>query len=160
MLKKSEIISSMVEQLQKELEVLSLAAQGAYEAATHEESKAEDSHDTRGLEASYLAGAQRARIENLKMVIHSFQTAEIRDFLSQDAIEIGSLVQLTSDGKVSYHLLMPSGGGVKVNVKGQTIQVVTPQSPLGEALLGKKVGDLIEIETPRGDRKYLIHSLI
>ena len=58
---KQAIIDRLVEKLQSEAEALVRAAQAAHEAATHEESRAEDHHDTRGLEASYLAGAQAQR---------------------------------------------------------------------------------------------------
>ena len=53
---KSKILAAILEKLQSEIDALVRAAKSAHEAATHEESRAEDHHDTRGLEASYSAG--------------------------------------------------------------------------------------------------------
>src|SRR4051812_18493840 len=71
--RKQELIQIIMAQLNSELELITQSAKAAHEAATHEESRAEDSHDTRGLEASYLAGAQMARAEALKKTIASYQ---------------------------------------------------------------------------------------
>ena len=36
------------------------------------------------------------------------------------------------------------------------VQVITPLSPLGEALMGRKVGDKAELKTPAGTHTYKI----
>lgn len=51
----------------------------------------------------------------------------------------------------SWCYLIPSGGGLILSVEGRPVQVVTPQSPLGAALLGKNRGDSVEI--PLGTAK-------
>jgi transcription elongation GreA/GreB family factor len=38
--------------------------------------------------------------------------------------------------------LAPAGGGI--SLAGGTVQVVTPRSPVGRALLGRRAGDLCE----------------
>ena len=63
---KKQIIKSFEEQIAQALSVMTQAALHAHEAATHGESKAEDQYDTRGLEASYLAGAQSRRAMELE----------------------------------------------------------------------------------------------
>lgn len=37
---------------------------------------------------------------------------------------------------------------------------ISHESPLGSALLGKKVGDTVTIKTPKGERQYTIVSLL
>jgi transcription elongation GreA/GreB family factor len=44
-------------------------------------------------------------------------------------------------------------------VEEKPVQVVTPQSPLGEALLGKKVGDRVRVEIRGGVREYRLLTL-
>ncbi len=114
MSKKQELINLVLADLNRELDALIQSANAAHEAATHEESKAEDRHDTRGLEASYLAGAQRARIEVLKKVIASYHFLEARDFKPTDPISIGALVEVELDGKKLHYLLVSQGGGTSV----------------------------------------------
>jgi transcription elongation GreA/GreB family factor len=38
-------------------------------------------------------------------------------------------------------------------------RLVTPDSPMGRALMGKSVSDEVEVQTPSGTRRYRILSL-
>ncbi len=159
MLKKNEILNLIITTLESELQVLVRSAQAAHEAATHEESKAEDAHDTRGLEASYLAGAQLARLENLKTIISVLQKLTLPNFHSNDPIGMGALVELNSESQKSYYLILKFAGGQSVLYQGKKIQLITPESPMGEALLDRKVGDLIEVEGRHKTREFEIISI-
>ncbi|MGE4130769.1 MAG: hypothetical protein AB7F86_03980 [Bdellovibrionales bacterium] len=130
----------------RELEALTAAAKATYEAATHEESKPENEYDTRGLEASYLAGAQAKRVSEIREVLSQFKTLEFKDFGPGDRVLATALVEVSIDGKNNSLLFMPKGGGVSLQLEGKTIQIVTPHSLLGEAILGAKVGDEVEYE--------------
>ena len=152
--KKSKLIDLILKTLDSEVASLTLSAKAAHEAATHEESKAEDSHDTRGLEASYLAGAQQARIQTLLKVITFFQFFKIRDFQPTDPVSIGACIDLKLEGKEVTYFLASHGGGMSVSLEGKSIQVITPQAPLGETLMDKFVGDTIEIESRNVIREY------
>ena len=55
---KRALIKKIVARLTDELEVYFRAAHASRAEATHEQSKAENKYDTRGLEASYLAHGQ------------------------------------------------------------------------------------------------------
>lgn len=156
MSRKRELVDLILANLNRELESITRSAQAAHEAATHEESKAEDQHDTRGLEASYLAGAQMARIEALKKTIASYQFAEFREFRSDEGIGLGALVEVETNGKRSRYLLVGQGGGISVTQGGESIQVITPQAPLGEALMGRRKGDAVEVEGQKQIREYEI----
>lgn len=143
---KAELVKKFASSLKQELEVLTAAAKATYEAATHEESKAENEYDTRGLEASYLAGAQAKRVGEIREVLSQFQTLEFKEFTSKDLVLSTALVDVAINGKKSTLLFMPKGGGVSFSFEGQSIQIVTPHSLLGEAILGSKVGDEVEYE--------------
>lgn len=156
---KAKLIHLILEKLKNEIEALSQSAKAAYEAATHEESKSEDSHDTRGLEASYLAGAQMARLEILKRTVGAFQLMDVRSFQPTDPIEVGALVELQIERKKLFYFLASQGGGITIDLDGRAVQVITPLAPVGEGLLGRTVGDVLEIEGPRSVRKYEIVGL-
>lgn len=146
-------------QLESELAVVLRAAEAAREAATHEESKPEDSHDTRGLEASYLAGAQAGRAEELKRLVTVYRHMELREFKEGEPIAPGALVELDLDGRRSHYFLVAEGGGLSVSAGGQKVLVITPQAPLGEALLGHKSGEGVEVEVQKALREYEIVSI-
>lgn len=159
MLDKQRVVDAILERLQQELAVLVASAQSAREAATHEESKPEDSHDTRGLEASYLAGAQAERAASVQRMIALIKFLPVRPVPAGDGAAAGSLLEIESGGKRSWYFLVSQGGGITVTVDGQSIQVITPASPLGEELMGRPEGDEFEIENQGKVREYRIRSL-
>ena len=157
---KQKVIQGFIEQLQKELVGLKAAALATYEAATHEESKPENEYDTRALEASYLAGAQAKRAGEIDEVLSLFQHLPFKTFTSSSPVSATALLELETHSKRTYILLMPKGGGVSLHAEsGELVQIVTPNSLLGEALLGLKQGDDTEIEVSGRVREYKILSV-
>jgi transcription elongation GreA/GreB family factor len=147
---KKKLIAHIRAELEKDLLVLKESERATREAATHEESKPENEYDTRALEASYLAGAQSKRITDTEELLVIFKHAEPKSFADKDPISATALVETELKGKNSYFFVMTKGGGINVTFEGVRIQVITPSSPLGEALLGLKVGDTALLE--QGDR--------
>lgn len=157
---KQSLIEKLIAKLKDEHDRLAEAALHTYEAATHEESEAEDQYDTRGLEASYLAGAQAKRVAALEQTLHSLKQLKFRDFSDEDPIGETALVELEHDGKTNYCLLLPHGGGMSVEHDGHQVQVITPKSPLGEALVGRTAGDVAVIDVNNQTKEYEIISVI
>jgi len=151
---KKKLIEEICRQLEKDLVVLKAAALATYEAATGEESKAENEYDTRGLEASYLAGAQAKRVQEIEEQLTLYKYLEIKNFDESTGIAATALVEAEADGKKVLLFVMPKGGGLSLNFNGQKIQVVTPTSPLGEALVGLKVGEAAIVETGAQSKEY------
>jgi transcription elongation GreA/GreB family factor len=54
---------------------------------------------------------------------------------------------------------MPKGGGLHLQFEEKNIQVLTPQSPIGEMLLGKKLHDEFEVLIQRKFRDYEVVSV-
>jgi transcription elongation GreA/GreB family factor len=48
------------------------------------------------------------------------------------------------DDVESVYFVVPTGGGERLTVDGTDVLALTPQSPLGEAVVGRRVGDEIE----------------
>ena len=147
-------------QIEATLEAIRLAVASAHDAATNPESKAENEYDTRGLEAGYLAEAQSRRAAELESLLGMFRTLaavpELRAFDASTPIATTALVTVECDGQTSRYVLLPSGGGLAAVLDGMTVQVVTPQSPLGHALVGKRVDDEVEIQVQGRMRDYLV----
>ena len=156
---KKALVAAIVSSLEEELVLLIRAARATHEAATHEESKPENEYDTFGLEASYLAGAQAKRAGEIDEVISMFKTTEFKNFSKTDLISSTALVEVESKGKRSLVFVMPKGGGVNLVFDGKNVQVITPHSTLGEALLGLKAGETAEIEINEQMREYRILSV-
>ena len=134
------LLKQIVASLNESLALLEKAARASHAEATHESSKAESKYDTRGLEAAYLAGGQARQAREILDAIKVYQSLSIRDFAATDAIDLTAVVELDSGGSRSLYFIGPKSGGLELQYQGQEVTVITPQSPLGENLVGKKAG--------------------
>lgn len=120
------------------------AHQATVDGATHAEARSEGDKDTRATEQQYLARGQAQRVVELEAAVAEVARWNPRSFAAGDAIALGALVTIDEDGDPKQLLLAPAGGG---NTLAGGVQVVTPRSPLGQALLGKRAGDEVELRT-------------
>lgn len=153
-MRKAEIIERVAAALRAELEAVEASAAAAREGATHEEAKPENEYDTRGLEQSYLAGAQTARAEALTASIANFLAQPVMRFGPERPIAAGALVTVSDGDQEELYFLGVEGGGVRVEHEGQTVRVITAASPLGALLVGKRVGDVVDLQV-RGSVREL-----
>lgn len=156
---KQHLVHLIRKQLEENLIALKEAALATYEAATNEESKPENEYDTRGLEASYLAGAQAKRVGEIEELLFIFKGLKLKDFAPSEAISSTALAEVELNGRRSFVFIMSKGGGLMLKVDGHAVQTVTPISPLGEALLGLKAGEIAQVETGNKIREYKIISV-
>ena len=143
---KRALIKKIIAKLAEELDVYFRAAQFSRAEATHESSKAENKYDTRGLEASYLARGQSKQAADLKSAIAEFENLPVKKFAADEAVDLGALVELDHAGERSVYFIGPRAGGTEVVHDKTEILVITPQSPLGAQLVGKKAGEPLQLE--------------
>lgn len=148
----------MKAELQAELAHLEQATKAALSAATDEESRPENQYDTRALEASYLAAAQGKRVLDLKRMLGMIEGFPVSE--NNGPASSGSLVEVDSEGKQNWYFLLPFGAGVSAISGGHKVAVVTLDSPLGQALSGKKAGDMAELPRPGGPKEFEILRLL
>ena len=82
----------------------------------------------------------RSRLQNSVLI-------DERAAAASDAVEIGSTVQIADETGDTMEVEISSVGGV------------SPESPLGKALLGARVGDEVEIVAPRGSWRATVLSI-
>jgi hypothetical protein len=143
---KRAIVKKIITQLNDDMALSVKAARTAHEEAIHEESKAEDKYDTRGLEAGYLASGQARQAAETEKAIAQYETLTLRKFGAKDPIDLTALVELESDGERIFYFLGPVGGGLELTHDGKQVLVITPQAPLGLNLIGKKQGDKLKMK--------------
>lgn len=139
-MKKSQLLKHIIAALTQSLNVLEKAARASHEEATHESSRAESKYDTRGLEAAYLAGGQTRQAKEILDAISIYDSLTLKKFAPGDPVDLTALVELEADGARSYFFIGPKSGGLEIEHQSREIMVITPQSPLGQNLLGKKAG--------------------
>ena len=90
------------------------------------------------------------RVRELKIMI---RFADVEDSKSRTIVGFGSVVTVENDGDKS---------NIKIVSKLEADPIqgrVSDVSPIGSALLGKKTGDIVEIEIPNGRVKYKVVSI-
>jgi len=148
---KRKLILSIIDKLRSDLALYQKAAEAARAEATHEQSKAENKYDTRGLEASYLARGQSRQAAEIGQAIGHFEKLAPRDFVSADPIDTGAVVELQNGKEKNTYFIGPRAGGTEVLFENREVLVFTPESPLGSQLIGKKSGEKCLLEL--GGRK-------
>lgn len=95
-------------------------------------------------------GLVESRIAEIEDILLN---AEIIKSSGKSKIGLGSKVELKTGRKtVSYHIVGP--------VEADPLEgKVSNESPIGVALMGKKVGDSAEITTPKGTTTYEVTSI-
>ncbi len=156
-LSKQALKNELVRLLRADLEVLEHAHREANAGATHDEAKPENDKDTRALEQSYLARGQARRVTELASAIVEVEAMQLRAFGEGQPAALGALVTVEEDGEVACLFLAAQGGGT-VLANG-TVRVVTPKSPLGRALLGKRSGDDCEVRLPERTRELSVTAV-
>lgn len=151
----------VIDKLRIDLDIAERAAQTAYETATHEENIAENKYDTLGLEASYLAAGQARRVEEIRQSLTLCQNMRLRAYDEKRGIEVGALLGLEDEnGREQWLFLAPDAAGLKVDMVGQLITVITPRSPLGKSLLGKFDGDEVDILVAGARQQFAVTEVI
>ena len=143
---KRALVQKIVAQLGDELDLLLKAARTSHAETTHESSKAENKYDTRGLEAAYLARGQSKQAAESVQAMKDFEALPLRKFEPADEIEVGALVELAGKKERSLYFIGPRAGGTEVTHDEREVLVITPQSPLGQQLVGRKQGDKVNLE--------------
>jgi transcription elongation GreA/GreB family factor len=159
MIQKTDLIARILESLHAKLAVLREGARDAYEEATHEESQPENRFDTHSLEASYRAAGQAKLVVELEEAIMRCQNMELVEFGPDDPIGVGALVKLKSKRETTFYFLVPIAGGIEVKDGKKTILIITPQSPIGKLLVGRKAGEEVHLETTTLPKTFEIISV-
>lgn len=157
---KKAILDKVIVELEKSLKTLVQVAHTARIEATHEEAKAENKYDTRGLEASYLAGAQAKRASELMSAIDSLKILQLRNYTDETPIEATALVEVQEEGSLCHwFFILPQQGGVSIEIEGQKVRTLSPSSPLGERLFGRTVGYFFELQKKGVNVEYEITQI-
>ena len=83
----------------------------------------------------------------------------IRDFAHAEPVELTALVELDADGTRSTYFIGPKSGGLEIEHRRRAIMVITPQSPLGQILMGRKAGQRWVAKLGGSNVKYHIVSV-
>lgn len=157
---KKDLVEQIIDRLTHDFAIAYNAAKAAHEAAIHEENIPDNEYDTLSLEASYLAQGQANRAQDIKRSLDAYKNLEIISFSDRSPIRLTALITLEDEESITKTIFIgPAAGGLKI-VSGSTeIVVITPESPLGRGVLGKRSGDMVEVSIAGAEREFEIISV-
>jgi transcription elongation factor GreA len=143
------------EQLQRELEDYEARRAGQHEELTSVQTDMDEQFPEEGaeLEARTMREFMDERIGHLKLILAHAQVVE--EDPDPHVVDPGDRVTVWSvseNQEFQYDLV----GSAEVMYIGEGVSV---DSPVGQALLGKRVGDVFEVETPDGITRYAIRHI-
>jgi len=155
---KEHIRTAVLQALRDELARQTGAALESKAEATSEESKAEHKYDMRAQEAAYLAEGQARQAAEIAAAVEAYRTLPLPAAPGGPA-DLGCLIALAGPGGVQHYLLGPARGGLDVTVDDTTVMIITPASPLGRQLLGRRPGDTVQLPGRGGVASHQVQSV-
>ena len=154
---KIQLIKYIIAQLEDVYRNAVAAANRAHSSATDKENIAENKYDTLGLEAAYLAEGQARRVLECEAELNEFKQLLLVGGDSNNEVKVGSFIHLEDDqGQGRFLFLGACAGGLKVNFESRSIMIITPESPLGKALLGLSIDDEVQLLVAGEKTNYCI----
>ena len=92
-----------------------------------------------------------ARIEEIEKILKNAEVV-VEDEVDLDRISVGCKVKV-HDYDFEEDMELKIVGSTEANsLQGK----ISNESPVGQALMGKKVGDIVDVETPAGNIRYTV----
>ena len=140
MLQKSAVIEAVLDALRSEFENYVSISKKTRATGNDAETKAEGKYDTRSTEENYLADGLAKHALAASQAIEAISSLPLTASLENTPISLGSLVEIAFPTETLWFLIAPAAGGMEVEVSGQTVTVLSPESPLGQQLKGQTTG--------------------
>ncbi|MGB1199076.1 MAG: hypothetical protein ACPG46_08505 [Thalassotalea sp.] len=159
---KNILLKGLLTHLVNEHNILITAANNARAASIDEQSVAETQYDTLAIEAGYLAEGQAKRAAEINLAIEQIKALTLMSFNESSAINMGALVQIeqfkcAQPNNNQWYFIAPAGAGFTMKFEQCSVTVITPQSPLGQSMINKYVGD--DIELPQANKAFAAEIL-
>ncbi len=146
---KATLMREAVAQVEETLRRLAAGYAVAKQATLDSPHVMKSKREVTGIEASYLANALSGNIQEREFWLRTLKTFRMPE--APERVALGCVVGIGQpDGAVErLYFLLPVCGGMEIRLDPgrRTVRVITPETPVAKALIGKCLGE--EIEFPR-----------
>jgi transcription elongation GreA/GreB family factor len=153
------LVAQLSDQLRTSAEVARRAEKAASDEAREGATPAEKREDARvALEQGSLARGQAERAARVGAELATLDVFRPPRQPNGGPIELGAVVEVEDESQGRTFFLAPVGAGVELTGPGGDgfLSVVTPQSPIGRAVMGKRTGDTVEVTVKGEVREWTI----
>jgi transcription elongation GreA/GreB family factor len=155
------LVDQLIERLRSSAQVALHASESAATEARDGATPAEKREDARAaIEFGSLARAQSRRAQKVISEIDALTTFRPDPWPRSQPIGVGAIVEVedADSGEGRTFFLAPVGAGVSLTGPGGDgfLSVVTPASPIGKAVLGRRADDVIDVTVEGDVREWMI----
>ena len=106
-------------------------------------------------EQAYLIAAQMKQVEQCHDLMRALSEL---DLSTARRVRPGALIDVedAGNGGLTTYFMVPGGMGRTLAFGERRINLVSPDSPLGRALLDRRRGNMVELQLPAGSRSLRI----
>ncbi len=145
---KADLVAQLLRHLQSSAADAATQMAAAQVEAREGATPAEKREDARvALEQGSIARGQQQRLQRARADLALLDGFAPRALPPTAEVELGAIVEIESEQMGRTFFLAPAGAGIELTGPGGDgfLSVVTPSSPLGRAVLGCVVGDVVEV---------------
>lgn len=156
---KQFLVDQLIERLRETAAIARRATQAAADEAREGASPAEKREDARvHLEYSSLARGQAERAQRAAAELSVLETFHPPAFSPDSPVGLGAIVEVEDEEQGRTFFLAPVGAGMELTGPDGDgfLSVVTPKSPVGGAVMGRRVGDTVEVTVKGEPREWTI----
>jgi len=147
---KQDLVAQLRDQLARSARAALSARDGAACEAREGQTPTEQREDARAAhQLATMGTAQERRARQALAESDALTTFRPRPLPSSATIGLGAIVEIENDdtGEGRTFFLAPVGAGITLTGPGGdgVLSVVTPMSPIGRAVLGRRSGDVVDV---------------
>ncbi len=148
-------MSQLSSQLRDKARLAGRSARACADEAMNGASSKEKTVDSRvAIEFASLARGQKQRAEAATLALQSIEGFRLPKLGNRSRVVIGAVVEIedAESGEGRTFFLAPVGAGMTLLGPGGDghLSVVTPASPIGKAVMGRRVGEIVDVQV-KGD---------
>lgn len=170
--RKKHFIAQLKAQFSESISAARLAEVNAGQLSENMRSEASSRGDTKSaVESGRMAVAHGQRRERTKQEIDrliEFSSKNLRAFRRDESVALGAMVDVrveeieSGEEEERTFFILPVGAGTELEGPGGDgfLSVITPESPVGKSLVGRRVGDSFETEIQGVEREWTVTDLV
>ena len=158
MVDKARLLHEVIVQLEETLRRLGSGYAVAKQATLDSPHVMKSKREVSGIEASYLANALAGNIQEREFWLRTLRQVHLPEAPQRAAL--GCVVGIGRRGEPveRFYFLLPVCGGMEILLEDgrRSVRVVTPQTPAAKALIGKCVGDEVELQKGQDAPQFIL----
>jgi transcription elongation GreA/GreB family factor len=155
---KAKLLYEAIAQVEETLRRLGSGFEVAKQATLDSPHVMKSKREVAGIVASYLANALAGNIQERELWLRTLRLCHLPHAPQRAAL--GCVVGIgRSEGAIEHlYFILPVCGGMEIPLADgiRTVRIVTPETPVAKALIGKSMGDEVELQKRHSFPQYVL----